>query len=309
MKRVLGVSLGSSERDFEVSTTVLGQEVHIRRVGTDGDVRRFAALLREYDGRVDAFGFGGGDMWVWSGGRRYAWRREVALARTARQTPVLDGSGLKNTLERETIRYLAREGIIDFAHINTLLVSAVDRFGMAEAVAEAGGPFVFGDLIFALNLPIAIRSMRTLDLLARTVLPLLTKCPQSWVYPTGPRQESIVPKHGKYYAWADTICGDFHFIRRYLPERVDRKAIVTNTTTSKDIDLLRARGLRLLVTTTPQLGGRSPGTNILEAAMVAVLGRPPETLTPDDYLRALRDMGWRPEVMRLSTAPRSGARG
>jgi hypothetical protein len=300
LKRVLGVSLGSPERDFEVSASLLGEEVQIRRIGTDGDAGRFAQLLRQYDGKVDAFGFGGGDLYVWSAGRRYPWRREIALARAARRTPVLDGSGLKNTLERETIRHLSRDGIIDFARRNTLLVSAVDRFGMAEAIAEAGGPFIFGDLIFALNLPIAIRSMRTLDLLARTVLPLLTKCPQSWVYPTGSKQTEIVPKYGKYYAWADTICGDFHFIRRHLPDRVAGKAIVTNTITPKDIALLRERGLRLLVTTTPQLGGRSPGTNILEAAIVAVLGRPPETLTPDDYLRALRDMGWRPEVMMLA---------
>ena len=81
---------------------------------------------------------------------------------------------------------------------------------------------------------------------------------------------------------------------------MDGKAIVTNTITSKDVDLLRERGLRLLVTTTPQLRGRSPGTNVLEAAIVAALGRPPETITPDDYLRALGDMGWRPEVMRLA---------
>lgn len=300
MKRVLGVSLGSAERDFEVSTTLLGQEVHIRRVGTDGDARRFAQLLREHDGKVDAFGFGGGDLYVWSAGRRYPWRREIALARVARRSPVLDGSGLKNTLERETVRRLSRERVIDFAHTNTLLVSAVDRFGMAEAIAEAGGPFIFGDLIFALSLPIAIRSMRTLDLLARTVLPLLTKCPQSWVYPTGGKQTEIVPKYDRYYAWADTICGDFHFIRRHLPARVEGKGIVTNTITPKDTGLLRERGLRLLVTTTPQLAGRSPGTNILEAAIVAVLDRSPETLTPDDYLRALRDMAWQPEVMRLT---------
>ena len=27
----------------------------------------------------------------------------------------------------------------------------------------------------------------------------------------------IVPRHGKYYAWADVIAGDFHYIRRNMP--------------------------------------------------------------------------------------------
>ena len=43
---------------------------------------------------------------------------------------------IKHTLERETIRYLQREGMVDFKNSTTLLVSAVDRFGMAQALVE-----------------------------------------------------------------------------------------------------------------------------------------------------------------------------
>src|SRR5262249_5676945 len=132
------------------------------------------------------------------------------------------------------------------------------------------------------------------------LLPALVQLPIAWVYPTGSKQEKITPKFGKAYGWADTICGDGHYIRRFMPARLDGKAVVTTTTTRKDVEQFRERGVRLLVTTTPEFNGRSPGTNVLEAAIVAVLGRPPEQVGPDDYLQALRAMEWKPNIVRLA---------
>jgi len=63
--------------------------------------------------------------------------------------------------------------------------------------------------------------------------------------------------------------------------------------------------VKLLVTTTPSLGGRSPGTNIFEAALVAAIGKDPATLTIADYEDALTRIGWEPTVHDLS-APAEG---
>lgn len=105
-KSVLGISLGDSERDFEVTVELLGETVHVRRQGTDGDLKRYVELLDANDGKVDAIGFGGFDLYLWCAGRRYTWREPKQLLRYVKQTLVLDGSGLKNSLERNTIQYL-----------------------------------------------------------------------------------------------------------------------------------------------------------------------------------------------------------
>ena len=60
--------------------------------------------------------------------------------------------------------------------------------------------------------------------------------------------------------------------------------ILTNTTTQENAQLLRARGAKLLVTTTPRLNGRSIATNLLEAALVAVSGGRLLTLGETDAL-------------------------
>ena len=59
MKRVVSVSLGSSQRDYSFTTTVLGRRIEVRRIGANGDVALAAELIREHDGRVDAIGLGG----------------------------------------------------------------------------------------------------------------------------------------------------------------------------------------------------------------------------------------------------------
>ena len=296
MKRIVSVSLGSSRRDHKVRLELLGETLEIQRIGTDGDIRKAVELIRQLDGQVDAFGMGGTDLYLVAGRRRYVLRASLPLARAAQKTPIVDGSGLKNTLERRVVRQLAREGVVDFPRSRVLVTVAVDRFGMAEALAETGCQLMLGDLIFALGIPIPLRSLNALERLARIIAPIATRLPLSVLYPTGEKQEQTVPKYGKFFAWADVIAGDWHYIRRHMPTTLAGKVILTNTVTPDDVALLRQRGARMLITTTPELEGRSFGTNVMEAVLVALSGRRPEELGPSDYERMLDALNFRPRI-------------
>jgi hypothetical protein len=299
---VVSVSLGSSKRDHAVEVEMLGRPVVIERIGVDGDYWRACQLLGDLDGEVDAIGLGGTDLYLVSRGRRYVIEESRRLAESASVTSVVDGSGLKNTLERETIRWLADSGGVQLRHKKVLLTSAVDRFGMAEAFVEAGCDMIFGDVMFSLKLPIPVRSLSTIDLLARTLLPILRRLPISVLYPTGKRQEMISPRYARFFEWADIVAGDFHYIRTHLTTRMDGKMIITNTTTPEDVDVLRERGVAQLVTTTPEFEGRSFGTNVMEALLIALAGRAPEEMEADDCLALLHRLGWRPRVVDLAGA-------
>jgi hypothetical protein len=93
------------------------------------------------------------------------------------------------------------------------------------------------------------------------------------IYPTGEKQDEIVPRYEKWYAWADIIAGDCHYIKRHMPDDLDGKVIVTNTTTENDMEAFRARGVTHVMTTTPRIEGRSFGTNMLEAALTSVASK------------------------------------
>lgn len=302
MKEVISVSLGSSRRDHEVQVKLMGEEFKIKRVGTDGDLKRTIALLRELDGKVDAFGLGGIDLHLYApGGKRYAIRDAMKLKRAVDKTPIVDGSGLKNTLEREVINYLQDGSEVDFKDKTVLMVSAVDRFGMADAFYNAGCKMIFGDLIFGLKIPVPLRSMTSFRILARLILPVVTKMPFKMLYPTGEKQErEPKEKYSKYYHEADIIAGDFLFIKKHMPKDMKGKIVLTNTVTTEDVEDLRRRGVKLLITTTPEFEGRSFGTNVMEATLLAVMKKPADEVTPQDYLDMLKKLDFKPRIEQLN---------
>lgn len=277
MKHVISVSLGTSDRDHEASMTILGHEVLVSRFGSDGNLKRAQAMIQEWDGRVDAIGLGGIDRYLVIKDQRFEIQDAVALAASASTTPVVDGSGIKDTLERRTIERLHRDGVIHGGQ-SVLMVSAMDRFGMAEAFGMLGYRLIAGDLIFASRINYPIRSVEELEELARKLLPELTRLPFEQLYPVGDAQrDGRDPRFTHYFSDADIIAGDFHYIRRYMPDSLPGKIIITNTTTRQDTERLRKAGVSTLVTTTPVLGSRSFGANVMEAALVAVTGVLPNT--------------------------------
>jgi len=217
-----------------------------------------------------------------------------------KKTPVVDGSGLKNTLEREAVRYLQGHNIVDFGSSTVLMVAAVDRFGMAQELAQCAKAVIYGDIVFALGLPIPIRSYRMVRILGKILLPALTQLPFQWFYPTGEKQEKRTPKAEKLFYEADVIAGDWHFIRRYMPDKLPGKTILTNTLRKADLDLLRAAEVKQVITTTPQFEGETFATNVMEGVFVALMGRHPDELTAEDYLETLSELGWSPTVVLLN---------
>jgi hypothetical protein len=300
-KRVVSVSLGSSKRNKESKVEILGEEFIIERIGTDGDMAKFSSMFRELDGKVAALGVGGADIYVVVGEKRYAFKQILKCIEGVTQTPIVDGSGLKHTLERETIHSLQREGIVDFAKERTLLVSAVDRYGMAEALDEVCPNVLYGDLIFGLGIPIAIRSYKTVKRIGNVALPIITRLPFKWFYPTGEKQDARTPKFGWAFDESTIIAGDSLYICRYAPDRLDGKTLITQSLRKANLEWLTSAGCRRAITTTPVFGGETFATNVMEGVLVALLGKKPEELSPQDYLAKLQELGWKPNVLELNS--------
>lgn len=301
MKRIVSVSLGSAKRDHAFETEFMGEKFRIERIGTDGDWNKAIQLIRDLDGKVAAFGMGGIDLYVQLGGKRYVIKDAKKLMVEARKTPMVDGSGLKNTLERKCILDIQKDGIYDLRGKKVLMVCGIDRFGMAEAFEEVGAKLTVGDLIYTIGVPIPIHSLKTLRMVGRLIAPIVVQLPFDMLYPTGKKQDEIIPKWSKYYYANDVIAGDFIYIRRYLPERLDGKIVITNTTTHDDLVLLKQRGITKVITTTPDMGGRSFGTNVIEALMVSLMGKPLDQIQPADYYAMLQELNLKPGVVDLTT--------
>jgi hypothetical protein len=270
MKRAVSISIGSSKRDHKAQIVLLGQSIQIERIGTDGDVAQATRLYNELDGKVDAFGVGGADLNLCVAGKMYPFPAIYRMVAGVQHTPVVDGGGLKHTVESGVMQFVEQEIGEMISPKTCLVTSAADRYGMAESTVNAGYDVVFADLMFGLGLPVPLRSLQAVQHISRIIGPIVTRLPFEWLYPTGEKQSEIIPKWTKYYQWASVIAGDFHFVKRHMPANMHGKVIVTNTTTAADVTCLRQRGVSFLITTTPRLKGRSFGTNAMEAALVAL---------------------------------------
>jgi hypothetical protein len=297
-KKAVSVSLGSYKRDKAVDITLLGKQVRLERIGTNGDEKEATRLFTTLDGKVDALGVGGIALHINLPWKSYPLRAGVKLVKEVKITPYTDGTGIQTMLESRVMQYVLSKLKEQIPVKKAFLVEGLSRYGMINSFLDTGFDCVFGDLMFALGIPLAIRTRKGVNLAAKLLLPFVAQMPISMLYSTGESQDVVVPKYIKYYHEASVIAGDWLYIKKHMPEDMEGKIIVTNTTTEEDVEFMRSRGIAYLVTTTPGFAGRSFGTNAFEAALTAAagLGR---TLTFSEISSIIEKENIKPQIRKL----------
>jgi predicted amino acid dehydrogenase len=302
VKEIVSISLGPASRDYELTIPVSGEEFHVRRVGTDSDAVRARELVAQLDGQVDAIGIGGLCLQFRVGHHIYNHQQVQQIAAAARTTPVVDGTHLRETLERWAISRVAelRPGI--FSQKRVLVLSGIDRYGLAEALSLYTPSLSFGDPIFQLNLPLVLRSLGQLERYASLVLPVLCRAPYELLSPTGAGHELRTPRGGRYSRQAEIIAGDYALIRRFAPDNLRGKVIITNDLAPADMEELRARGVESVVNIAlpPPSGSPPIGVDVMEAMLSTFMDRPPAKITRDDYLNLVARCELQPQITTLN---------
>jgi len=298
-KTIVSVSLGSSLRNHQAEVELMGFKILVKRIGVDGDKKKFIQTLRELDGKVDVFGLGGADLYLRAGRYKYQVVDITKMVSVLEKTPIVDGGELKETWERKVPKILVEKEKLDLSKKTALIMSGMDRYGLAEGLSQQGCRLLIGDMPFALGIPIPLTRLSTLRFLSILMMPVLRRLPLNVLYPTGKNQEIRVSRSPQFFKRADIVAGDFLYINRFMPDDMNGKMIITNTVTSNDIESLRKFGVKTLVTTTPEMNGRSFGANVLQAIFVSILEKRPENILPEEYLQLMDTLGIKPRVVYL----------
>ena len=184
MKRAVSVSLGTSARDKLVEFRLLEQDIILERRGTNGDEARALALFSELDGKVDALGVGGVEVYISLPWKDYPLRSGVRLVSGLKSSPWTDGRQLKKVLESRVMSFVDARIGDRLVNRKAFLVEAITRWGMLRSFLDAGYECVFGDLMFALGVPVPIRTIGGLQKAARLLLPVVSRLPISMLYST-----------------------------------------------------------------------------------------------------------------------------
>ena len=284
VRRVLGVSLGASARDHRQCVALGGLRVFVERFGTNGDAALYDALVAQAraDPKVDAVGLGGVSLRLRIGRRALRVSNAARLlpslrAPAAGLAPCVDGTVVQECLEPRLAGWIRGQAWGAGAR-RVFFTCGAARWTMVEGFLDGGYDVSFGDLAFELGLPVVLRSARVVQLLAVAVATLLTSwaVPYSWVY-SGPRDTpdagGPAPKVARAVAAAiaaaDLVVGEHAYVVGRVPLALLRgKIVVTNSVTAAEAAQFMAAGVRALVTSTPELGGRRFGTNVVEALLL-----------------------------------------
>lgn len=266
MNKVISISLGSSSRDFDQIVKVNGIPLMVSRLGVNGSQKMALTLFRKYDGKIPFMGLGGANFYYHWGNQMYSCADGMRIAHSTCRSVVLDGSRVKRALDWQAFKLL--ESITNLSDNKVLIVSALDRPHLVDFTEKKAQSILIGDAIFALRLPIPFYSKRLFGWAVTVTMPFLRHIPLKLLYPTGKKQDEIRENYlTNFFTQTGIICGDFHLLRRILPSTLEGKILLTTTVTEQDLMILKERGLKAIITSTPYLNGRALGANVWETIL------------------------------------------
>lgn len=283
------------------TVSLLGHTIEIKHISCDRDLDKMAELIAAADGHADAIALTDVSRQLRLGKARVNHPKSARLFTIAQQTPVVDGGGVRAAMERWAVRLAAEAQPGIFSRKRMLMAPGLNHSGLAQALSQYSEELRYADPIVYFALPPA-PGVGAADLLSTVSQATLTQL-QDYSFERLFPQPGIAnrPRSPKLFEWADVIAGDIGGIRRYAPEQLKRKIIITEAVTDADVADLAARGASALVTTMPPLGHELGHLSAaaFEALLVAMRPDADALLNENTYLNLMAQMSWKPGIKFL----------
>ncbi|MBW2050027.1 MAG: dehydrogenase [Deltaproteobacteria bacterium] len=311
MKQIVSISLGPKSGDYEFDTEFLGHDFNVRRLGTDGDIDKTVELLLKWEGRTDAMGLGGMKFPGGAGSRRWGARHadKLHMLSSSIRTPVTMGAGLRNVAHEWSLRHIEFEFGNYFSNARVMFLSGLASYRIARVMSEFTDNLSFADPVLDHGIPKFLTSLKDLEMYAGGVHDLLKWVPgrrlSSSVTPIAKWNEYIMRKAMQK---ANIIVVPHHGFYRYLEnstlEELGGKTVITSCADDDRVGFLKDRGVDVIIDPAPKVLERVVGFNVLEALILAALGKRQDEITDDDLLEIISDERMDPRVVYPSGDPK-----
>ena len=166
MKKVICVSLGSSEQDYEFNTEFLGQQFNIQRIGTDRDETEAWEQLQRLQSKCDAIGIGMVTDTYKVGSHSFVDTKTERLTSVVTRVPVSTGSRLRSMLQISAVRHVQKELVNYFNNNKVLFLSGIANYQLAAALEEYTPNIKFADYVLQTGVPKLLTSLTALEFYA-----------------------------------------------------------------------------------------------------------------------------------------------
>jgi predicted amino acid dehydrogenase len=294
VKQVISISLGAGKDDYEFETEFLGEQFIVRRIGTDGSREKTAEKLLEYDKEADAIGIGGIKFPHAIASTFLTRKHEDKIDALGKriQTPVTTGSTLRDVSFEWSLRFVDHKFGDYFKNAKVLFLSGMTSYNIAKVMAEYTENLTFADPVIENNISKLIHSIKGLKQYAKGTHEILEWLP-------GKRLTSSVVPLQKWNSYvlskamqkATIIVVPHHNFYEYLKdtsiEELGGKTIITSTAYDDRVEFLKARGVDVIIDTTPKILERVVAPNVIEALILAALEKKSDMVHPDDLMEII----------------------
>ena len=163
MKEIAVIHIG--ERNADETVSLLGEDVLVHYCATSGDAERAKQLIAEYDGKVDCIALDGFPSMLQLGSAQRPHEVGSTLPGLAKQSPIVDGSGIRGGLERWAVILADRAQPGIFAEKQTLFAPGLNHSGITQALLRRSKAVRYADPVIYFGLPDFpfVGSQRTLE--------------------------------------------------------------------------------------------------------------------------------------------------
>ena len=282
MKKVVTVSLGPSRQDFSFETNFLGQRFSVKRMGADDDTGKAWELMRRQQATADAIGLGDiGDHY--QVGQSTVINKEThRLLKVVTRVPATTGATLRRLLQVRAVRYVQQTLGHYFNNNLVLFLSGMRNYDMAVAMSDYTPNLSFADALAQTGAPTLLNSLTQLELYAKGSEWVLSGKPGEMLEASlsGFKSNRIAAAVAK----AHVIVGTFAELKAVgHASNLEGKTLITSAVDDERLAFFKSCKVNLVIDVSPKLFDRVVGTNVIEAMILAALGKPPEEVSDDDF--------------------------
>ncbi|MCF8168855.1 MAG: dehydrogenase, partial [Rhodoferax sp.] len=296
MKKVVTVTLGSSKKDFEFKTEFLGQSFSVRRLGADQDGGKAWDLMRRHQATADAIGLGEISDHYHVGLRTVVNKETQRLLNVVTRVPITTGATLRRLLQVRAVRYVQKELGHYFNNNLVLFLSGMRNYDMAVALSDYTKNLSFADALYQTGTPAMLTSLEQLEVYAKGSEWMLSGKPgaaleSSLIDFKNKRVSSVVGK-------SHVIVGTFAEIKAVgHGKNLEGKTLITSAIDDERMAYFTQHKVNLVIDVSPKLFDKVVAINTLEAMILAVLEKPMEEISDDDFDEILTELDIKPRLL------------
>ena len=298
MKTIVSISLDSSDHDYEFTTEFLGEQFCIKRFGVDKDTQRAELMIKQWQYQADAIALEGLRDHQRVGTFELQQKLIKQLESVTESVPVTSGTRLREILQEWAIRHTQHSLAGFFNNSNILIFSGMNHYRCAAVLTEYTENLRFADPVLQLGIPKFLSSFDALELFAKGSHQLLRWSPPHVLSP------SVAPiKEWNHYIMrkamhkADVVVAHFDELQRFGLEELAGKTVITSSVSDQRLALLHDRGVNMVLDYAPQPFDQTISIVVLEAMILAAVGKNRDRITDDDILEIVSNLELEPRLL------------